>query len=847
MNDLTPNKPVIYVFSTAYDPFIGGAEIAAAEAARRLSGSFDFFVITARFNRHLPKREKKNGTTIIRVGLGFGGDKYLLPIWGTFAVLKLMRQHPPALFWAVMVTFASIVPYIVNLFRRRNKIPIVLTLQEGDPETHLRKSRLGLINLAWRLLLRRAEKVTAISSYLADLASRFGYGGEVSIIPNGVSVEKLMGRMSIEERQALRAGIGVPDGAHMIVSISRLVRKNGLDTAILSLSHLPQALREKIYLVLVGGGVEENSLKSIAKNIGAKNRVIFLGERPYDEAMKYLRAADIFVRPSRSEGMGNSFIEAMAAGIPVIGTPVGGIADFLTDRETGLVVEPDDPKAVAAAIEAFVSDAPLREHVIAIALDLASSRYRWERVAGLYHKAFASGIRRASYPRVLVVTGIYPPEIGGTASYAAKLKEILSAGEWVVEVLSFAEKSQSDGGVHPVRGSEPDLFSARESKAKPRLPSACHPNLRNYRQHILSPILLTKLGRKAYGGQALSLPCSRIKKNYLKTSNGVYRISRRFPTGIRHILAFLRALPLVCKSDAVILLDHFSMGFPVSLATFICRRPYILRIGGDFLWESHVEMKRAQITLQAFYESLRPTNKERIIFYLARFVMRGAALIAFSTEWQRRIFLSPYGIEEDRTAVLQNAVEAGTSTAHAQKTQSEIIYAGRFLFLKNLRRAMLAFREFKIAQGGALKMRLIGEGPEERQLKTLALSYGVGDYVSIEPPMPRLALMEAIKNARAVIVPSFSDISPNLALEALAAGVPAILTRHNGYGFTEADGVLPIDPLLDTSFLDAYRRIANPVTYKKLKNAAAKAVFPAWGGLGKRYEESLSRILSKSR
>src|SRR3989344_3172278 len=738
MNDLTPNKPGIYVFSTAYDPFIGGAEIAAAEAARRLSGSFDFFVITARFNRHLPKREKKNGTTIIRVGLGFGGDKYLLPIWGTFAVLKLMRQHPPALFWAVMVTFASIVPYIVNLFRRRNKIPIVLTLQEGDPETHLRKSRLGLINLAWRLLLRRAEKVTAISSYLADLASRFGYGGEVSIIPNGVSVEKLMGRMSIEERQALRAGIGVPDGAHMIVSISRLVRKNGLDTAILSLSHLPQALREKIYLVLVGGGVEENSLKSIAKNIGAKNRVIFLGERPYDEAMKYLRAADIFVRPSRSEGMGNSFIEAMAA-----------------------------------AIEAFVSDAPLREHVIAIALDLASSRYRWERVAGLYHEAFASEIRRASYPRVLVATGIYPPEIGGTASYAAKLKEILSAGEWVVEVLSFAEKSQSDGGT--------------------------------------------------------------------------YRISRRFPTGIRHILAFLRALPLVCKSDAVILLDHFSMGFPVSLATFICRRPYILRIGGDFLWESHVEMKRAQITLQAFYESLRPTNKERIIFYLARFVMRGAALIAFSTEWQRRIFLSPYGIEEDRTAVLQNAVEAGTSTAHAQKTQSEIIYAGRFLFLKNLRRAMLAFREFKIAQGGALKMRLIGEGPEERQLKTLALSYGVGDYVSIEPPMPRLALMETIKNARAVIVPSFSDISPNLALEALAAGVPAILTKHNGYNIGGEGGVVPIDPLLDTSFLDAYRRIANPVTYKKLKNAAAKAVFPAWGGLGKRYEESLSRILSKSR
>ena len=797
MNDLTKDKPAIYVFSTAYDPFIGGAEIAVAEAARRLSESFDFFVITARFNQRLPKRERKNGTMIIRVGFGFSGDKYLLPIWGTFAVLKLMRQHPPALFWGVMVTFASCIPYIVNVFRRRNKIPIVLTLQEGDPESHIRKSRFGLIGIMWRLLLSRAERVTAISNYLADLAKRFGYGGGGSVIPNGVSVEKFREPMTLDERQALRAGIGIPADAYMIVSTSRLVRKNGLDTAILSLTHLPPALREKIYLLLVGGGAEENSLKLLAKDIGADKRVMFLGERPYDEAIGYLRAADIFVRPSRSEGMGNSFIEAMAARIPVIGTPVGGITDFLTDRETGLVVEPDDPKAVAGAIQTFISDAPLRENIIEKAFNLASSRYRWERIAKLYREIFAGEIKRAAYPRVLIATGIYPPEIGGTASYAEKLKESLSAGEWRVEAFSYAEGSQSGDGVHPVRSSLAEVFQTH-----------------------------------AFGAS--------------ETSNGVHRVSQRPPTGLRHALAFLRALPLVWRSDAIILLDHFSMGFPVSLAALLFQKPYILRIGGDFLWESHVESNRVEVALPDFYENFKLAPKERIIFYLARFVLHHASLIAFSTEWQRRIFLAPYGIKEARTVVLQNAVEADTSAPHSSKTRSEVIYAGRFLFLKNLRRAILAFREFKMAEGGALKMRLIGEGPEERQLKTLLVSYGVSDYVSIEPPMSRLALAETIKDARAVIVPSFSDISPNLALEALAAGVPAILTRYNGYGFTEADGVLPIEPLPDSSFLNAYRRIANPVVYKKLRGATAKPSLASWSELGKRYSEMLQKILSQS-
>src|SRR3989344_583534 len=144
------SKPYIYVFSTAYAPFIGGAEIAIAEGIKRLQYTFDFFIITARFRRDLPSREVKDGIIIIRVGFGYELDRFLLPFLGFFVVRKLSRQRPPSLYWAVMVSFASGIPYMLNIFSAK-KVPIVLTLQEGDPESYLRHGRGGIMGLAWRL------------------------------------------------------------------------------------------------------------------------------------------------------------------------------------------------------------------------------------------------------------------------------------------------------------------------------------------------------------------------------------------------------------------------------------------------------------------------------------------------------------------------------------------------------------------------------------------------------------------------------------------------------------------------------------------------------------------------
>ncbi|MBX4206384.1 glycosyltransferase family 4 protein [Candidatus Parcubacteria bacterium] len=104
-----------------------------------------------------------------------------------------------------------------------------------------------------------------------------------------------------------------------------------------------------------------------------------------------LREADIFVRPSLSEGQGISFIEAMAAGLPVVATPVGGITDFLKDGGTGLFAKPGDPASIAEAVKRLIGDSALREKVRKNALELVREKYDWSLIAGeMRSKVFAT-------------------------------------------------------------------------------------------------------------------------------------------------------------------------------------------------------------------------------------------------------------------------------------------------------------------------------------------------------------------------------------------------------------------------------------------------------------------------
>jgi glycosyltransferase involved in cell wall biosynthesis len=370
-----PIKKRILIFSLAYFPIVGGAEIAVKEITDRISvDEFEWHMITMRLNKTHLREEKIGNCLVYRIGggLGYLGKIFLIPQAALYA-LKLSRKHHYDAYWGIM-TYMIFPIVIARIFS--NQTPYILTLQDGDSFEKV-FGRLRIFPFLPILFygFRRASKVQTISKFLTRWARDMGYSGTIEVIPNGVNLDKFVkigAREPMEEREVI------------LITTSRLVTKNAIDVIIKALVYLPEKFRLKV----LGGGPLKKSLNRLAESKNLTSRVEFAGNVSVDEIPRYLNKADIFVRPSRSEGFGSSFVEAMAMGLPVIGTPVGGIVDFLFDPETnpnthatGLFAETDNPKSVANQVMRLVEDSKLRETLIENSRKLVREKYDWNLIA----------------------------------------------------------------------------------------------------------------------------------------------------------------------------------------------------------------------------------------------------------------------------------------------------------------------------------------------------------------------------------------------------------------------------------------------------------------------------------
>jgi len=378
----------VIIFSTAYLPMQGGAELAVKEIADRIR-DYEFYLICARLRRDLPKREKIGNVNVYRVGFGNNFDKILLPFLGflkarnIYNLSKIQNLTSKIYIWGIMASWGSLAALVFKIFYPR--IPFLLTLQEGDAPEYIEKGRGGLINLSWRLLLKKADFVQVISNYLADMARNYGYKGEIEVVPNGVDLEKsqipkLKTQINFKSQISnLRKELKIEENEQIIITVSRLVRKNGIGDLIDAVSQLSII---NYQLLIIGSGPLEKQLKLQVEKLNLGKKIFFLGDVPNKEIFEYLAISDIFCRPSLSEGLGTAFLEAMAAGVPVVATPVGGIPDFLENGETGLFCEIKNPQSIAEKIKILLENDELREKIIKNARELVEEKYNWD-VIGL--------------------------------------------------------------------------------------------------------------------------------------------------------------------------------------------------------------------------------------------------------------------------------------------------------------------------------------------------------------------------------------------------------------------------------------------------------------------------------
>ena len=394
----------VLIFSLNYYPrFIGGAEVAIKEITDRIpDDEIEFHMVALRMDSQLAKEERIGNVVVHRIGPAVANPsianlkkfplhyaKHLYQFLAAFEALRLHRKYRFDGIWAMMAHSCA-VP--AGLFKTAHpNVPYLLTLQEGDPPEHIER----LAKPVWPLFVRgfvAADYLQPISAFLLAWGKRMGFRGDAEVIPNAVDVARFSAAVSEADLTAMRDSLGKQDGDAYLVTTSRLVHKNAADDVIRALPLLPVNVSFLIY----GIGPDEEKLRALAKELGVEARARFMGQISHADMPRMLKACDIFIRPSRSEGMGNSFVEAMAAGLPVIATQEGGIADFLFDERrnpeqepTGWAVDANSPEQIAEAVKDILARPEQVAKVRETAAAMVTERYDWDQVASSMRTLFA--------------------------------------------------------------------------------------------------------------------------------------------------------------------------------------------------------------------------------------------------------------------------------------------------------------------------------------------------------------------------------------------------------------------------------------------------------------------------
>jgi len=268
-------------------------------------------------------------------------------------------------------------------------------LMRGTPLVVTPHSDAGSPTLSKRLFdwaipaftIRRAHRVIAVTKVEAHHLRGLGvHPDRIRVIPNGVDLSEFSGlrrkRQHRDEAELLFVGRVYP-------------RQKGIEHIVKALALLHP--RRRVRLIVIGedwGGVER--LRSLARSLGVEDRIVFRGLLSRDEVVRAYASAEVFVLPSLFEPFGIVLLEAMAAGLPIVASKVGGIVDVVEDGKTGLLVPPRNPEALADALERLLSNPTMLDEM-GDEGRMRAPAYSWDqlspRILDVYREAIAEGRR----------------------------------------------------------------------------------------------------------------------------------------------------------------------------------------------------------------------------------------------------------------------------------------------------------------------------------------------------------------------------------------------------------------------------------------------------------------------
>jgi glycosyltransferase involved in cell wall biosynthesis len=379
----TSARPAL--FASSFHPHVGGVEELVRQIAlHQIGAGLRPVVHTMRWPRALAAHERWEGIDIRRHSYRVpeGSLRRIVPAaMGNPVVLAtIVRQLRAERADLVHVQCVSDGAWFAYQAARVLRLPLVVSLQgELSMDATNVYGRSALLRHTLRLVLDHADVVTACSwATLREVEdwANISLGARGRVVHNGV-----------DNAEFSAAAGALTDDCSFVLGVGRMVRQKGFDVLIEAFASLVADPGFDWDLVLAGDGPERVSLQALAAQLAIADRVRFVGQVDRTRAVSLFRTATVFALPSRHEPFGIVNLEAMAAGVPVVATRVGGVPEVVQQGINGISVPPDDSTALAGAIRTLHGNSNLRAKLIAKGREQAA-RFDWSRITRGYRDVY---------------------------------------------------------------------------------------------------------------------------------------------------------------------------------------------------------------------------------------------------------------------------------------------------------------------------------------------------------------------------------------------------------------------------------------------------------------------------
>ena len=351
----------------------GGAEIVLYNLVKNINKKkIETVVVSIIPIAEIGKKIQNSGIRVLSLNAKFKYNPFIF-----FKLISILKKEKPQILHSFL--FHSIL--LGRIVGRICKVPIIISSIHSEYIGGFLRNRLLQITDSLD------DVVTIVSQKASEtmLKSKTASANKLLVIYNGIDLNKFIFQDK-KARKEIRKELNLEKDDKVLISIGRLFKAKGYPYLIEAIKILKSKYPD-IKLLIIGEGEEKNKLETQTRELNLEKNIFFLGRK--ENVSNCLNASDIFILASLWEGFGLAIVEAMACGLPVITTNVGGIPEIIQDKISGLLVDPKDSEILAQKIDYLLNlDADSRERLILKGRKIVEQKFSLEKMITKYEELY---------------------------------------------------------------------------------------------------------------------------------------------------------------------------------------------------------------------------------------------------------------------------------------------------------------------------------------------------------------------------------------------------------------------------------------------------------------------------